>query len=144
MGMGSFHGFGGGSHQQYPGASVKHGRPKGPTHIDVGQGLTTDPDETRRLALEAIDAKTANGVPNRTEAIAMMAAVQGGTTDNIQGLASRLGREQSQTRCGLGFKSGGSGPMRFQDAPAAVLMAVIMGKGDERVKVSTVQAWPWP
>jgi hypothetical protein len=82
-------------------------------------------------------AETAKGFPNRADAMAMMASIQGGTTDSIQGLANRLEREQSQTRCGLGFKSGGSSPMRFHDAPPAVRMAVIMGRGDERVKVGT-------
>jgi hypothetical protein len=111
--------------------------PTGSTSIDIGQGLVTDPDETRRLQIEAMGRNNSEGVPNRAEAFAMHAAIQSGTTDSVQGLASRLQREQAQTRCGLGFKADGSGPMRFHDAPAAVRIAFLMGKGDDRIKVST-------
>ena len=137
-GMSPFRGFdggsGGSSSHQLPGSSVS---PAGSTSIDIGQGLITDPNETRRLQIEAMGRNTAEGVPNRAEAFAMQAALQSGTTDSIQGLASRLQREQAQTRCGLGLKADGSGPMRFHDAPPAVRIAVLMGRGDERVKVGT-------
>ena len=107
--------------------------------IDIGQGSTNiDPDEKRRLTIEAMGKSAGCDAPNRAAAIAMMEAFSRETPpDGVHSLAAQMTRERNQQRCGLGVGVDGSGSMNFGAAPEAVQMAVILGRGDDRIKVQS-------